>query len=75
MTPFSEKAKDKYFCEEGLTRVIGLMRRKKFAFSRSRFGPLGASMRSHVGDDALPDHADGQPPWPRRMGPRLRASH
>jgi hypothetical protein len=52
MTPFSEKAKDKYFCEEGLTRVIELMRRKKFAFSRSRFGPRGASMRSHVGDDA-----------------------
>jgi hypothetical protein len=50
MTSFSEKAKGKYFCGEGLTRVIGLMRRTKFAFSRSRFGPRGASMRGHVGD-------------------------
>jgi hypothetical protein len=41
MTPFSEKTKDKYFCEQGLTKVIGLMRWTKFAFSRSRFGLVG----------------------------------
>jgi hypothetical protein len=40
MTSISEKKKEEYFCGEGLTRVIGLMRLEKLVFPRSRFSPL-----------------------------------
>jgi hypothetical protein len=37
MTSISDKKKQKYFCGEGLTRVIGLMRLEKLVFRAAGF--------------------------------------